>query len=496
MRAHHYLSASEYARSAGQAIPELERETRRALADAGERAFALGAHPTAARYFEAALEHCPPGVPERPWLQLQIGRARPDDRTLDDAVLEEAAEGLLAMGEREAAAEAHALLALNWWVRGSGEPARRHVDRAESLLSGDAVTAERTQVLSTVARVAMLAGDFERATEVGAEALRLADALGRGDLRARIMITVGTARASAGERGGIAELERGIELAAEVGLVNLQWKGLVNLNTVLTDAGDLRAGRAVNDRSYALGTESGTPTDLEWDMVERGLHCYFAGEWSEARELLGRFLGGAGAEGHYMETVARDVRSRMRRAGGDIEGAVADAAWQLDRARDIGDPQVLFPALALSADTLAAAGRLDEVGPLADELLAYWRAAGSPSGVAAPVDLAWAMSAIGRQEDMLELLREVEVRSRWTTAAAAILRRELVAAAEELEDMGSLPDAARARLRAAERLLEQRRPSEAQTQVSRAAAFFRSVGATGSLRECAELEAVRSAHGA
>ena len=75
--------------------------------------------------------------------------------------------------------------------------------------------------------------------------------------------------------------------------------------------------------------------------------------------------------------------------------------------------------------------------------------------------------------------------SRWAAAGAAILRGDLLAAADVFEEIGSLPDEARARLRAAERLGGEQRAE----QLRLARAFYDSVGATGFLRECEALEA-------
>jgi tetratricopeptide (TPR) repeat protein len=490
MLAHHYRRASEYARSAGRSSPELEQRTRRALEEAGDRALALGALPAAAGFYEAALEHCPPDAPERPGLLLLIGRSRPDDATLDDAMLEEASEGLLAQGDVEGAAEAQAMLGLNWWVRGSSERAHAHAERAERLLSGTAASPTRAQVLSMVARLATAAGDNARAVEVGTEALRLAEALGRVDLCARNVLTIGTARASDGDPEGLRDVERSIELATEANLTHLRWKGMVNLASLKAEYGDIRGAEAINRQSVRVAAESGNPADIEWDRAEGSVYAYHGGRWSEAEEGLQEFLGAAGSEGHYMETVAREIRSRIRRARGDIEGAVADSEWQLRRAREILDPQSLYPALAVHADHLAAAGRPAEALEAAEELLAHWETDRTLRGVAAPSDLAWALAALGRPADLLRMIEAKPGPSRWVHAAEAILHGDFVVAAGVFDEIGSLPDAALARLRAAEALLQAGREDEAGAQLGHALAFYRAVGAHGLLREC---EALRPA---
>jgi hypothetical protein len=58
--------------------------------------------------------------------------------------------------------------------------------------------------------------------------------------------------------------------------------------------------------------------------------------------------------------------------------------------------------------------------------------------------------------------------------------------------MGSLPDEALARLRAADKLVADGRRAEADEQLGRALAFFRSVGATVYVREAEALLAAAS----
>ena len=485
MLAHHFSSAGELARSAGRSTPELEARVRRALTEAGDRAMSLGALPAAAHYYEQAVAQCPPGTLERPALLLRLGRSRRDDPTFDDALLEEACDGLAAQGDLEGAAEAQLMLAENWWLRGSEERIAAHTDRAQALLPDGSVSPIRVQVLSTVARFAMLSGDRKRAIEVGSEALPLAERLGRADLSARLILTLGTARAVSGDPGGVRDIERSIEVAAAANLDHLRWNGMVNLASVTLDYGDARAASAINVRSTQLAEEAGNASDLAWDGAERIYYCYFAGDWAEAEERLRDFLGGAGAEAHYMEVIAREVRSRIHRARGELAAALEDAGAQLRRSREIGDAQTLYPALALSADTLAAAGRGEEARRLLDELVGLWGGEAVLWGVTAPSDAAWAAATLGHADELLELMAAKRGPSRWAEAGAAMLCGDLLAAADVFEEIGSLPDEARARLRAAERLDGEQRAE----QLRLARAFYDSVGATGFLRECEALEA-------
>ena len=77
--------------------------------------------------------------------------------------------------------------------------------------------------------------------------------------------------------------------------------------------------------------------------------------------------------------------------------------------------------------------------------------------------------------------------TRWTAAVQAHAAGEFVGAAEILRKIGSRPDEAEARLRAAEQLAAEGRRLEADEQLQQALAFYRLVGATRYVAECEAL---------
>lgn len=71
----------------------------------------------------------------------------------------------------------------------------------------------------------------------------------------------------------------------------------------------------------------------------------------------------------------------------------------------------------------------------------------------------------------------------WTRAAGSILAGELEQAADLLEEIDDRPGEAEVRLRAAAALVAAGRRAEADAQLAKALAFYRSVGATRCIRE-------------
>ena len=99
------------------------------------------------------------------------------------------------------------------------------------------------------------------------------------------------------------------------------------------------------------------------------------------------------------------------------------------------------------------------------------------------LDLAFALSDLGRVEDLQAAVRRAQRRTRWVEAADALARGELEVAAERCAEIGTLPDEAFARLLAAKALSDADRHEEAERQLERAVTFHRGVGAEAYVRE-------------
>ena len=204
MLAHHYSSALEYARAAGLSDEGLVVRARVALRDAGDRAASLGAFDAAARFYGSALE-LSSDRDERAQLLFQQGRAQ--YRAVGEGVrapLEEALEALHA-SDSQLAAEAESILAELDFQEGHHDLALQRHQRARRLVANAPPSREKAWVLANFARFLMTAAD-EEAVPVGREALAIAQAVHARDLTSMALNVVGTARASAGDEGGIAEI--------------------------------------------------------------------------------------------------------------------------------------------------------------------------------------------------------------------------------------------------------------------------------------------------
>jgi tetratricopeptide (TPR) repeat protein len=315
---------------------------------------------------------------------------------------------------------------------------------------------------------------------VAREGLAMARTLGDREQEAAALGTIGAARVSLGDPGGIADLERGIALCEADGSSSvIPWHN--NLAYCHAILGDLRRCFAARAAAWEAAERYGSTLRLRSLELERAAEHYWTGRWDQAMRVADSVApDGDDAAGHYMECECRLWRGRIRLARGQLGGALEEARRALALAREGGDRLNLDPALTLGARALLAADQVAEAGKLLDELLATLG-----GGLLKPdlgVDLAVVLTGLGRP---VEALDEV-LPSRWLDAARAFADGDPGRAARIYAEIGSRPDEAAARLAAARRLLPTR-PAEGRIELERAIAFFREAGATASLEQAKDL---------
>jgi class 3 adenylate cyclase len=487
--AHHYLSALDLTRAAGQDTADLAPRARAALHLAGDHALALNAFPAAVGYYRAALGLWPEDARARRAgllfrLALALGGAGEDE---DGVALEQAGSALLAVGDRAGAAEAEARLGELWWLKGDRDRAFGHVGRAQELVRDESASPAKAYVLSELVRYQMLAGEFDAHT--AQQALTLAEELGLGEIRAHVLITTGTGRARARDPQGKADLQRGLEIALGGNFLAAAVRGYTNLAAVAHSVdGDLPEGLRLALEAQKVAQRLGTSAWLRWTRGHLVGLWFELGDWDKCVPAADEFLAESAALGpHYYDAFIRCCRSWMRLARGDVQAALQDQRESLISGRQAKDPQALVPALAVSAYVLAAASRVEEAHQVVSELLAT-DAVDLRNLYESSTDFVLAAEMLGRH---MEARRWLGTRrdSPWFVVARALADQEFVAAAESLDSMGAARSAALARLRAAQELASTGRRAEADDQLGPALSFFRSVGATRFIRQAEALQA-------
>jgi class 3 adenylate cyclase len=485
MLAHHYLSAIELARASGQDAGEFAEPARLALRDAGDRALALNAFAAAAHFYEFALTLWPGDDPERPSLLLRFGKAQWSADAVGEEVLKEARDALAASGDRAGQAEAEALLGEFYGNRGEREREGVHLARAAELIEGLPATASTAYIFGHLASGAIMAGDAEGSIPIAREALRIAEELGLWGHQVQALKVLGIGLADAGDLDGIGVLERAVELAVEHSPPAAGGAYGNLAEAVANYLGDLNRALELRAEGLRIAELVGPADVTQFLRGERVVARYWMGLWDEALRLAEEMLAAAeGGSPSYMDVQARQVKARIGLARGDVE-AYGEAYATLELARSIGDPQVLYPALAFAARAARATERLDEAVSLLDELLDLWKDRPGTvlqSHLQSFVDAAEVLYALGRGSE-LEASAAAQVQTRWIDAARAYVRGDFQEAARIYEEAGSLPDEALARLRAAEALIVEGRRPEGDEQLQQALAFYRSVDATAFIRE-------------
>ena len=486
MVAHHYLSAVELARASGQDIDTLAAPAASALGEAGDRAAALNALPQAERYYREALALTSPTDPRRVELLFRQGRTRFLRHEEGAEELEVAQAGFLARGDRERAAEAALLLADISWRSGHRDRMLVHLQEARALVAGSPPSRIRASVLSQGARYEMLADQQERALVLGREALAMADELGLDDLRAHALNNIGSARAFLGDPAGFAELEESIALAAKINSITDVLRGHNNLAATYLVYGDLPRARAEEARTYELAERFGHHGFARFISGGPGIgNRYTAGQWDDALKLADAFIEEVESGGpHYQAATVHTFRGMIKLARGDTQGALIDAERGVELGRPARDPQLYQTTLAMAAVIFLSGEKPERAAQTVSEAIADLQEL--PSFGFAGIeshDLAWSALMLGREAEVREVLDREPIDSPWIRAARAVTKADFRLAADTLGEMGAVTPEAMFRLRYAEQLVAEGRRAEADEQLHRALAFYRSVGATRYVRE-------------
>ena len=468
MRAHHYLAAIELMRAAGRGTSSIEAPARQAFRDAGRRAYALSALDSAGQFFSRARDLWPVEDPEYPRLLFELGTARFWAVNEGAAELTEAAERLAALGEPEGAAEAESKLGWLTWRTGARDEARAHSNRSLELIAGLPETRATASIRAYAWRLQVLQGDHPSLDEAE-RIMHLTEQLGTTEdiLNFRITLAIGHAVIALDVPAAVRELEGVVEDALRANS-HLVARAYINLASFSAWMGDLRrtaelnrAGREVHQRF--TGGEWGL-----WFDYAIAEDDFYAGEWDRAAESANAILNSG--KDLYRGQAMMGLLTSIAAARGDEPGARSHRAALVVRAREIGDPQVVHPAMARAARHALESGELDHAAEFLDESLEALRESLS-NLVPETVEAAIVAEAIGRGQEVADVLAEGIGRTPWADASAAVVEGRFSEAASLLDTSGDVAHAALLRIVGSERA-GRRMPD-----LDEAVAFARRVGA-------------------
>jgi class 3 adenylate cyclase/tetratricopeptide (TPR) repeat protein len=488
MLVHHHVSALELAGRSGSV--ELRERALTSLIRAGERATGVNAFSSGTTYYEQALQLLEEDDPRR--LAALFARARAlflsgDERRL--AVLDETLPELLAAGDVERAAEVATFLADVTWLQGRRDVADEHLELATELVRDRPPSRSKASVLASICRFRMLASDSAAAISAGREAIDMAASLGLDDIRAQVLISVGMARYEAGDDGGTADVEAGIDVALGSNHLGAVARGYQNLSVTTNDAArEIDLLKRAEDLWLRLGDVEGA----RYPRSNRAGRLFACGRWDEALPLIDAFIAECEAgHPHYQEGMARLCRAWARLARDDVERALDDLERAIAVARAAKDPQALFGILGDAAYIYGKLGRLDEGRKLAREMVAA-----DPQAPRWSTGFLMAADRLGLHDDVRKAFEDDAEGHRLEPVMVAAAERRFADAADIATSNEDLDVATDMRVLAAEALLAEGRPTEAGAQLELALAFYRSVRATRFIREIeAQLAEIQSTVG-
>ena len=472
MLAHHYLAAIELLRAAGRDVGAIAPRACAALCEAGDRGWALSALEASARAYRAALELMPRDDPERPGVLLSLGRTLFNWRNEGVPELREASAALLAAGDVEGAGEAESLLGTVTWMSGAQAEARAHHARAVELVDGLPPTRTTVAIRAMRWRVLLLANEHP-SLEEGEEILALSESVGTTADVLHAAINLGTARVNVGDDRAIPDLEAALAQALQA-KSHVACRAYVNLAAHYGTLGDLRRSAELHREGLEVARRLGSGLE-RWLHAESLLDDYHAGDWDTAIAGSLAYLAESTAQG-YMDAAPRFILASTAAARGDEGRSRQEAAAILAQAREIGDPQMLWPVLATCSRLELEAGRRAESVSLVDELTDAIAEASSFVVELGFVEGFLTADMLDRGAELAgHLEQKAAFASPWVDACAAIAAGRREEAADVLEAHGARTYAALVRLHAAER-------AGGETPALRdAVAFYEHVGATGYL---------------
>jgi tetratricopeptide (TPR) repeat protein len=477
MLAHHYREALTLAAAAGVDASALRAPARAALVDATERANGLNAWAATIDFAIAALELMDAGDAARPRLEHRVAEAKMHLGEGDVDTALSARDGFLTYGDVESAAVVDILLGRLYWLQGDSARGREYLMHAVGLVEDGPLTFAKARVYCQWARNQSLSGARDIAIELGQKALTMAEKLGDDELTSHALNTIGMAHAANGDLRGIGELERSVEFAEASNSPDAIHSNLNNLANTQWTIGDLEGASASLARAREVNERFGHSGGLLWLDVEDMLDHELRGNWDEALARADAFLARAAGSKHYLDGPTRYVRALVFLGRGDLAAAQAEAELLLEHVREAGGEQ-LPSSLAFVARVLVAAGRQAEADALLEEVFRDHLASFASQWLR---ELPHLLVELGRGGEYLAAVANVPS-SRWLEAGVAVAKGEFVEAAESYERIGARATEAWTRLLAAEALVAEGRRREADEQLGRALAFFRSVRAAPFVR--------------
>ena len=365
--ASHIVAALELAGD-GLDAPELRSKATHYLTLAGERSLGIDVE-AAEQHFAQALELASDNAPERPGILARHAEAlRQRGRFADAAqAYEQAIDGFREQGDIPMMALAMARQTTVFSTLGDPR-GRSTADDALRVLEPLGPSPALVAVLAEAAGAYIVWGEPERCVELAAEAIALATELDLPE-QPRALGFRGTARADLGDEGGVADIRRALDAAISQGLGREAAVLYFNLAGVLSISEPVGAQLRALEEGLSFAQRRGVEEYVFTCGAEIVAALVELGSYDEvierARELEPRLEEAEHVVG--LVVVRLGVVAVLARRG-QLDAALQQSGWTIERAREYENPQILVPCLARGAALQLAAGDLATARALLEEL--------------------------------------------------------------------------------------------------------------------------------
>lgn len=146
-------------------------------------------------------------------------------------------------------------------------------------------------------------------------------------IEAHAWVNIGTARAAKGEREGLDDIRRGLQIALRINSLE-SGRAYNNLAVSYARWGDFRAGLEVLREGLAVAERFGRAGGTFWFLAHQLIgERYVTGDWAEARRLADGVIEGGGPRS--LAIAALVLRADMNLASGRQAEADADSETAL-----------------------------------------------------------------------------------------------------------------------------------------------------------------------